>query len=54
MPIERFPSTPRDIANMTGPMVNAVLRALGMDVNGTIEARRQRLRLQIGLKADPV
>jgi hypothetical protein len=29
------------------------LRALGMEIDGRIEQKRQRLRVQIGLKADP-
>ncbi|KAH8799481.1 hypothetical protein F5884DRAFT_129313 [Xylogone sp. PMI_703] len=53
-PIDYFPRTPRDIAGLTGHVLNTILRALGTDVGGTMDARRKRLRVQIGLKADPV
>jgi predicted NBD/HSP70 family sugar kinase len=54
LPIDRFPATPGEIYQMTNAALNSVLRALGVGVGGTMEARRQRLRLKIGLKADPV
>ncbi|KFY47140.1 hypothetical protein V494_00161 [Pseudogymnoascus sp. VKM F-4513 (FW-928)] len=53
-PIEGFPQTPRDIAGLTGPVINSILRALGADDRGGIDARRKRLRVQIGMKADPI
>jgi hypothetical protein len=52
--IDQFPATPRVIRDMPGATLDAVLRALGMDIDGQIEQKRQRLRVQIGLRADPV
>lgn len=52
-PIDGFPRTPRDIARLTGPTINSILRALGLEEGGGVEARRKRLRVIIGLKSDP-
>jgi hypothetical protein len=38
----------------TAPVVSSILRALGADDRGGIDIRRKRLRVQIGMKADPV
>ena len=53
-PIDRFPATPEAIKDMPAAALNIVLRALGMETDGGLEQRRQRLRVQIGLKALPV
>ncbi len=53
-PIDRFPATPATIKDMPAAALNMVLRALGMETNGGLDQRRQRLRVQIGLKALPV
>jgi hypothetical protein len=53
-PIEGFPRTPREIAILTGPVVNAILRTLRAEDRGGIDTRRKRLRVQIGLTADAV
>ncbi len=37
-----------------GSVVNSILRALGASTQGTVDMRRRILRMQIGLKADPV
>jgi hypothetical protein len=52
--IDRFPATPGAIKDMPAAALNMVLRALGIETNGRLEQRRQRLRVQIGLKALPV
>jgi hypothetical protein len=51
--IDQFPATPRAIRDMPGEALNIVLRALGMETDGGLEQRRQRMRVQIGLKANP-
>jgi hypothetical protein len=51
--IDQFPATPRAIRGMPSAALDTVLRALGMEIDGRIEQKRQRLRVQIGLKADP-
>ncbi len=53
-PIDRFPATPGAIKDMPAAALNTVLRALGMETNGGLEQKRQRLRVQIGLNAVPV
>ncbi|KAI9763707.1 MAG: hypothetical protein M1840_009180 [Geoglossum simile] len=53
-PIANFPVTPADLMSLPGPAVNALLRSLGLEVGGTIGERRQRLRLQAGLKVEPI
>ena len=50
--IDQFPTTPRAIRGMPSAALDTVLRALGMEIDGRIEQKRQRLRVQIGLKAD--
>lgn len=51
--IDQFPATPRAIRGMPSAALDTVLRALGMEIDGRIEQKRLRLRVQIGLKADP-
>ena len=51
--IDQFLATPRAIRGMPSAALDTVLRALGMEIDGWIEQKRQRLRVQIGLKADP-
>ncbi|KZF24581.1 hypothetical protein L228DRAFT_266905 [Xylona heveae TC161] len=53
-PIEGFPQTPSEIARLSSQQINSILRALEIDTAGTIDAKRQRLRLYLGLKAVPV
>ncbi|KAF2140194.1 uncharacterized protein K452DRAFT_299580 [Aplosporella prunicola CBS 121167] len=52
-PIERFPSTPKDIAKLTDTLVDAMLLALDADRMGTKESKAERLREHIGLRANP-
>jgi hypothetical protein len=50
-PIDQFPATPGAIKDMPAAALNTVLSALGMEINGGLEQKRQRLRVQIGLNA---
>ncbi|TKA79906.1 hypothetical protein B0A49_01108 [Cryomyces minteri] len=52
-PLERFPETPAKIARMTDTMVDQMLLALEAERSGTAEAKRERLRVQLGLKPNP-
>jgi hypothetical protein len=51
--IDQFPATPRAIRVIPSAALDTVLRALGMEIDGQINQKRQRLRVQVGLKADP-
>lgn len=67
--IERFPATSKDISKLSGmshsrlllnqlltaqvTLLDAMLVALEADRTGTEEAKRERLRVQIGLKPNP-
>jgi hypothetical protein len=42
----------RVIRDMPSAILNVVLRVLGMDIDGRVERKKQRLRVQMGLKAD--
>jgi len=52
-PIDGFPEKGRQIASLLGPALNNILRALGADIQGSVDTKRKRLRVLIGLKASP-
>ncbi|KAK4986784.1 hypothetical protein LTR50_005079 [Elasticomyces elasticus] len=52
-PIERFPETSQGIAKLTDTTVDALLLALEADRGGKHEEKRERLRVQIGLRPNP-
>ncbi|KAF8472127.1 hypothetical protein BDZ91DRAFT_717275 [Kalaharituber pfeilii] len=47
--IENFPQTSNDIKELNAEGVNTLLRALGLPVNGRLDAKRERLRRYIGV-----
>jgi len=67
--IDRFPATPRDIGKLSGmyvryqpviailtipvTLLDTMLVALEADRTGTEDTKRERLRVQIGLKPNP-
>lgn len=51
--IDQFPATPRAIRDMPSAALDTALRALRMEIDGQIEQKRQKLRFQIGLIANP-
>ncbi|OCK73650.1 hypothetical protein K432DRAFT_312332, partial [Lepidopterella palustris CBS 459.81] len=53
-PIDGFPVTPREVDRLSSVESHSILRALGLGSTGTLESRRQRVRMQLGLKAIPV
>ncbi|OCL13612.1 hypothetical protein AOQ84DRAFT_372017 [Glonium stellatum] len=52
-PIERFPTTPKEIAKLTDTLVDAILLALDVERTGSKEQKVEKLRMQIGLKPSP-
>lgn len=54
LPIPNFPETPAVLADLDAASINAILRALGADITGRPEAKRQRLRTYIGIRPIPV
>ncbi|KAK5126210.1 hypothetical protein LTR08_004781 [Meristemomyces frigidus] len=52
-PIEKFPSTSAGIAKLQLTTVDAILKALEAERSGNEEAKRERLRLHIGLTPNP-
>jgi hypothetical protein len=52
-PIAGFPAAPRDIGWMGAATLNAVLTELGLATGGTMQVKRLRLRIGIGLNPDP-
>ncbi|EMC94160.1 hypothetical protein BAUCODRAFT_36634 [Baudoinia panamericana UAMH 10762] len=52
-PLDKFPATSKEIKKLGLTTVDAMLNALEADRTGTEEAKRDRLRLQIGLKPNP-
>ena len=52
-PIEKFPATSKDINGLTLTMLDAMLNALEADRTGSEATKRERLRVQIGLKSSP-
>ncbi|KAF8468242.1 hypothetical protein BDZ91DRAFT_848079 [Kalaharituber pfeilii] len=47
--IENFPQTSNDIKELNAEGLNTLLRALGLPVNGRLDAKRERLRRYIGV-----
>ncbi|KAK5113454.1 hypothetical protein LTR85_010882 [Meristemomyces frigidus] len=52
-PIDKFPLTSAGIPKLSLPTVDAMLNSLDADRTGGEEAKRERLRVQIGLKPNP-
>ncbi|KAI9804793.1 MAG: hypothetical protein M1825_001161 [Sarcosagium campestre] len=53
-PIPQFPETSIELQRLRDTAVTNILRALGASTMGNAATRKQRLRLQCGLKEDPV
>ncbi|KAI6858232.1 hypothetical protein KC343_g15971 [Hortaea werneckii] len=53
-PIEKFPPTPASISKLGLTQIDTLLNALDADRSGNEDAKRERLRLQVGLKPKPV
>ncbi|KAI7221974.1 hypothetical protein KC333_g1390 [Hortaea werneckii] len=53
-PIEKFPPTPASISKLGLTQIDTLLNTLEADRSGNEDAKRERLRLQIGLKPKPV
>ncbi|KAI6842362.1 hypothetical protein KC340_g1771 [Hortaea werneckii] len=53
-PIEKFPPTPASISKLGLTQIDTLLNTLDADRSGNEEAKRERLRLQVGLKPKPV
>ncbi|KAI4744534.1 hypothetical protein E4T50_05105 [Aureobasidium sp. EXF-12298] len=51
--LEKFPDTPKALAKLSVTVVDAMLSALEADREGNEMVKREKLRLQIGLKANP-
>ncbi|KEQ95054.1 hypothetical protein AUEXF2481DRAFT_233239 [Aureobasidium subglaciale EXF-2481] len=51
--LEKFPESPKALAKLSVALVDAMLSALEADRNGNEMEKRERLRLQIGLKPNP-
>ncbi|KAG8628414.1 hypothetical protein KVT40_004287 [Elsinoe batatas] len=51
--IDKFPATPQDIGKLSVTVIDAILSTLDADRTGKEEEKRERLRVQIGLKANP-
>jgi hypothetical protein len=49
--IQGFPTTPAQIDHMTSAQLNPILTALDLPTNGTVQAKRRRLKFYIGLKS---
>ncbi|KAK3712149.1 hypothetical protein LTR37_009240 [Vermiconidia calcicola] len=52
-PIEKFPKTSKDIDKVTLTMIDGMLNELQADRSGSEAIKRERFRVQIGLKANP-
>ena len=52
-PIEKFPSTSKDIEKLSLTQVDAILNALEADRAGNEATKKEKLRVQIGLKPTP-
>ncbi|GAB7360549.1 hypothetical protein MBLNU230_g0434t1 [Neophaeotheca triangularis] len=52
-PLDKFPPTSRDIAKLNLPAVDLMLNHLDADRTGSEEAKKERLRLQFGLRPTP-
>lgn len=53
VPIVGFPNNSREIGRMNSATLNALLEELGVGTDGAMPARRERLRIKIGLVANP-
>ncbi|KAI7285416.1 hypothetical protein KC345_g1739 [Hortaea werneckii] len=53
-PIEKFPPTPASISKLGLTQIDTLLNTLDADRSGNEDAKRERLRLQVGLKPKPV
>ena len=53
IPIVGFPGNPSEIRRMNSATLNALLEELGAGTDGAMPARRERLRIKIGLVANP-
>ena len=53
VPIANFPATPNAIQQMSAARIGHVLGALDLPTNGSTAEKKERLRLYIGLKANP-
>ncbi|KAK4501419.1 hypothetical protein PRZ48_007228 [Zasmidium cellare] len=51
--LDKFPETSKDIQKLTLVQINEILSQLDTERTGSEQARRERLRQQIGLKAIP-
>ncbi|KAG9593392.1 hypothetical protein KCU77_g17020, partial [Aureobasidium melanogenum] len=51
--LEKFPDTPKALAKLSVITVDAMLSALEADRDGNEMEKREKLRLQIGLKPNP-
>ncbi|KAF2153423.1 hypothetical protein K461DRAFT_293687 [Myriangium duriaei CBS 260.36] len=51
--IDKFPSTPKDVSKLSVTVVDAILNTLEADRTGKEDDKRERLRIQIGLKPNP-
>jgi hypothetical protein len=49
--IPNFPTTPTTLNRATNVVLNQVLAALGLRIDGILEDKRSRLRIAIGLKS---
>ncbi|KAK5747091.1 hypothetical protein LTR17_000223 [Elasticomyces elasticus] len=52
-PIEKFPATSKDIEKLSVTTVDAILNALDADRAGAEPIKKEKLRVQIGLKPNP-
>jgi hypothetical protein len=49
-PIPSFPRTPAILNHTTNAVIDQILVALALSIDGTLEEKRVRLRIAIGLK----
>ncbi|KAJ8070408.1 hypothetical protein OCU04_000782 [Sclerotinia nivalis] len=52
--IPEFPQTPGALSCMSGVNINRVLLALGISTSGSLDVRRDRLRVAVGMKVGGV
>jgi hypothetical protein len=53
IPIQGFPAKAQEIQSKSSEELNALLRELGLPIDGNMPLRQQRLRVHIGLRANP-
>jgi hypothetical protein len=51
--IQGFPRTAATLDRMSSAAADRVLLALGLSTNGTLEEKRDKIRVAIGLKLNP-